>query len=638
MFEFVRTHTKALQLLLLILIVPSFLVFGIQGYSKFTEGGNQNVALVDGQGITQAEWDAAHQRQVERVRQQMPTLDAKSFDTPAARAESLQALIRERVLATAAQREHLVVPDERLQRIFVSDPQFEMIRNADGSVNKDLLAAQGMTSEIFAARLRQDLSSQQVLRAVTESTLAPAAVMASAVDPLLQERAIHFARFETKDYLARVNPSAADVQAYYKANEAKFRSPEQARIEYVVLDLEALKKGITVPEDDLRKFYTENQARFTVAEERRARHILVKAEKDAAPDVKQKAKAKAEGLLAEIRKNPAAFEELARKNSDDPGSAAQGGDLDFFGRGAMTKPFEDAAYALKAGEVSPVIESDFGYHIIRLDAVRGGEKKPFEAVRTGIEDDVRRQLATKKWAEAAEDFTNTVYEQSDSLQPVIDKLKVGLEKRSATVQRNPLPGVQGALASPKLLEAIFSNDVLKNKRNTNAIEVASNQLAAARVVEYQPARVLPLAEVNDKVTEQVRAEQAAAMARAEGTARLAALRSATPSGDLPQQATIARASPGGLDRQALEAVLRADATKLPTYVGIDQQAQGYLVVRIDKVSPHQLPPDQAQALKGQYSQTLAQAEAEAYYNALKARLKAAPTAKGAATAASAAAQ
>lgn len=635
MFEFVRTHTRVLQLLLLLLILPSFVVFGIQGYSRFNEGAAQTVATVDGQPITQAEWDAAHQRQVERVRQQMPNVDAKMFDTPSARAETLDTLMRERVLAAAAQAQHMVVSDERLQRLFVSDPQYAQMRNPDGSINKDVLAAQGMNSEMFAARLRQDLATQQVMRGVADSAMAPTSVLDSAVNALLQRREIKYSRFDVKDYLARVNPTPADVEAYYKAHEAMFKAPEQARIDYVVLDIEQVKKGISVPEDELRKYYTENESRFAVAEERRARHILVKAEKDASADAKKQAKAKAEALLAEVRKAPASFAEVAKKNSDDAGTAANGGDLDFFGRGAMTKPFEDATFALKPGEISPVIESDFGYHIILLEAVRGGQKKPFEAVRAGIEDDVRRQLATKKWADAAEQFSTTVEDQSDDLKPVIDKLK--LERLSATVTRTPQPGAKGALASPKLLEAVFANDALKNKRNTLAVEVGSNQLASARVVEYQPARTRPLAEVNAQALELVKAEQAVAKARADGVARLATLNSATP-GELTQQATVSRAKPEGLDRKALEAVLRADAAKLPATLGVELDGQGYLVVRVDKVLPPDVPAQQTVALKEQFTQTVAQAEAQAYYDALKARFKAAPSAKGAAAAASAASQ
>ncbi len=514
MFDFVRAHTRLLQFLLLILILPSFVVFGIQGYSKFNEGGNTTVAKVGGISITQGEWDQLHQQQVARVRQQSPEVDIKLLDSPAARAETLDALIREKVLATAVDKQHLAVSDERLQRLFVTDPQFAMVRNADGSVNKDLLAAQGMSSEMFAARLRQDLATQQVQGGITGTALTPKATVDQALDALLQRREIHFARFATKDYIAKVLPTDAEVEAFYKAHEADFRAPEQATIDYVLLDLATIKKSLAVVEDDLRKYYDENASRYTNAEERRARHILIKADAGAAPDVKQKAKARADALLAEARKTPAAFADLAKKNSEDTGSAAQGGDLDYFGRGAMVKPFEDAAFAMKPGEISNVISSDFGYHIIQLEAVRGGEKKPFDAVRAGIDDEVRKQLATKRWAEAAEQFTNTVYEQADSLQPVQDKLK--LEKRSATVRRTPAPGATGVLASAKLLDAVFGNDAIKNKRNTDAVEVGANQLASARVVQHQAARTLPLAEVREVVKQRLVATQAEGLATKDG--------------------------------------------------------------------------------------------------------------------------
>ena len=622
MFEFVRTHTRLLQFMLLILILPSFVVFGIQGYSKFTEGGNATVAVVDGVAIKQGEWDVSHRDQVERLRRQAPNVDVKLLDSPSFRAESLEALLRQRVLATAMDKQHLVVTDERLQRLFLTDPQFAQLRNADGSINKDLLAAQGMSSEMFAARLRQDMALQQVQGGITGSVLTSATNVGQALDALLQRREIRAARFEVKDYLAKVAPTDADIEAFYKSHESDFRAPEQASIDYVVLDLATLKKGIAVPEDDLRKYYAENLSRYTAAEERRVRHILINAAKDAAPDVKQKAKARAEALLAEVRKTPASFAEVAKKNSEDPGSAANGGDLDFFGRGAMVKPFEDAAFAMKPGETSNLIETDFGYHVLRLEAVRGGDKKPFEAVRATIEDEVRQQLAVKRWAEAAEQFTNLVYEQSDSLQPVIDKLK--LDKRNALVQRQPAPGASGPLASVKLLETVFGNDAIKNKRNTEAVEVGTNQLASARIVGHQPARVLPLAEVRDAVRQRLVATQAEALAKKEGEARLAQLKADpanSSNGTLGEAVIVSRSTPQGLARPALEAVLAADATKLPAVIGVALPGQGYWVARIDKLLPRELKPEESQALQAQYGQAWARAEAEAYYQALRARYK-----------------
>ena len=619
MFDFVRSHTRLFQGILVLLIFPSFVFFGVQGYSSFNSESAAKVAQVGDQGITRVEWDAAHQRNVERLRQQMPGVDVRMLDNPEMRRETLDGLVRERVLLSAADQMHLGVSDERLQRVFATDPQFAALRNPDGSVNRDLLIAQGMSSEMFAQSLRQDLAMRQVLQGIGGTVVAPKALVDQSLNPLLQRRQVQLQRFNAADFRAKVNPSDADIEAFYKANEAQFKAPEQAVIEYLVLDAQALKQGVLVPEDDLRRYYQENLARFTAAEERRASHILIAADKDKPAAERQQARAKAEKLLEQLRQSPGQFAELAKANSNDPGSAERGGDLDYFGRGAMVKPFEDAVFAMKVGEISNVVESDFGYHIIQLTALRGGEKKSFDAVRAEIEDEVRKQLAQKRFAEAAEQFSNMVYEQADSLQPTADKLK--LEKRTATVLRAPAAGATGALASPKLLEAVFDNEAVRNKRNTDAVEVGPSQLASARIVEYTPARTLPLAEVKDRVRELVVAEQAAALARKEGQALLAQLQKA---GDvaLPESVVIGRAGAKGVPRPLIDAVLAADAGKLPVPLGVDLGGQGFVVARVMQVLPRDPAVASEQELQAQYQQAVANAEMQAYYSALKSRFKA----------------
>jgi peptidyl-prolyl cis-trans isomerase D len=619
MFDFVRTHTRLFQGLLVLLIFPSFVFFGVQGYSRFTDGSAAQVADVDGRGITQMEWDAAHQRNIERLRQRMPNVDVKLLDTPAMKRETLDGMVRERVLLAAADQLHLGVSDEQLQRVFRTDPQFAAIRNPDGTVNRDLLMAQGMSSEAFAQTLRQDLAMRQVLQGIGVTALAPKAVVDPSLDALLQRRQVQLQRFDAQTYRAKVNPGDAEIEAFYKANEGLFRAPEQARIEYVVLDQQALQKGVSVPEEDLQRYYAENASRYTAAEERRASHILIKADKDMAAADRQKARAKADALLEQLRKSPGQFAEIARKNSDDPGSAERGGDLEYFGRGAMVKPFEDAVFAMKQGEISNVVESEFGYHIIQLTGQRGGEKKSFDAVRAEIEGEVKKQLAQRRYAEAAEQFTNTVYEQSDSLQPAIDKLK--LDKLTATVQRTPAPGAAGPLASAKLLEAVFGNDAVRNKRNTDAVEVGPNQLASARIVEYLPARTLPLAEVRDRVRERLVGEQAADLAKKEGQALLAQLQKNADT-SLPDTAIISRASAQGVPRELIDAVLGADASKLPATVGVDLGGQGFLVAKVVQLLARDPSVATEEVLQNQYAQAIAAAEMQAYYAALKKRYKA----------------
>jgi peptidyl-prolyl cis-trans isomerase D len=429
-------------------------------------------------------------------------------------------------------------------------------------------------------------------------------------------------RFDTKDYLSKVTPTDADIEKYYKdpANAAQFQAPERATIEYVVLDVEALKNSVTVSEDELKSYYAQNQARYSTPEERRASHILIKAEKGAAADVRAKAKAKAEALLAELKKSPASFAEAAKKNSEDPGSAERGGDLDFFGRGAMVKPFEDAAFGLKPGEMSGVVESDFGYHIIQVTGARGGEKKSFEQVRPEIEAERRKQAAQEKFSKDAVDFTNTVYEQAESLKPAAEKFKLEI-KTAQDVRRTPAPGATGPLSNPKFLDALFAADTIRNKRNTDAVETGPNQLVSGRIVQYSPAHTLPLSEVKDKVRERVAAQQAAALARKEGEARLAELRK-DPQAALPSPAqVVSRATAKDVPRPVVDAVLRADTSKLPIVEGVDLGEAGYAIARITKVLGRDPVAADTRQAQSQYAQAWGDAETQAYYAALQARQK-----------------
>jgi peptidyl-prolyl cis-trans isomerase D len=622
MFDFVRKHTRLLQFVLVLLIFPSFVFFGIQGYSSFNEG-RQSVAKVAGQEVTQAEWDAAHRSQVERARAQMPGIDAKLFDTPEMRQRTLEGLVQERVILTAANKLNLATTDERLQRLFASTPEFAALRNPDGSLKKEFLAAQGMTSEQFAERLRQNLSTRQVLLGIEGSAMGPATAADLALESLFQQREIQVARFDAKNYAAKVNPTDAELEAYYNdaANAAQFQAPEQASVEYVQLDLDAIKSGITVSEADARKFYADNEKRYSTPEERRASHILIKADKSAPAAEREKAKARAQELLAEARKNPAGFADLAKKNSQDPGSAARGGELDFFGRGAMVKPFEDAAFALKPGELSAVVESDFGFHIIKLTAVRGGEKRPFEAVKAEIENELKQQKAQQQYTEAAEVFTNTVYEQADSLKPVADKLKLQV-RTLQNVTRTPGPDTKGPFANPKLLEALFGTDSLRNKRNTEAVEVGPNQLVSARILQHSPARKLPLEEVKAKVRDSLVAKQAGALARKDGEAQLEAWKKDAAAAALQPAVVVSRSKPAGdVPRAVVEAALKAPADPVPAWTGVDLGDQGYAVIRINKVLPRDPAVADAARSQAQYAQAWAAAEAQAYYAALKDRYK-----------------
>jgi peptidyl-prolyl cis-trans isomerase D len=620
MFDFFRKYNKIVLIILFLLIIPSFVLFGVERYQG---SGDEKVARVDGNNITRPEWDAQHRIEIDRIRQQSPNVDPALLESDVIRYGTLERMVRDRVLAAAAAKSNVTVSEERLSRIFAQDSGLAAFRTPDGKFDRETFQrVTGRTPEQYEASMRADLATQQVLLGISGTAFTPPALAAATINAFYDRREIQVARFTPESFASKVTVSDADVEAYYKANTAQFQSPEQASIEYLVLDIEAAKKNISVNEADLKTYYEQNTARFGTKEERRASHILITAPASASAADRAKAKAKAEQLLAEVKKAPATFADVARKNSQDPGSAEKGGDLDFVTRGAMVKPFEDAMFALKKGDISDVIETEFGYHIIRLADIKPAVVPPFEQVRATIENEVRAQQATQEFAKAAESFTDAVYQQPDSLKPAAEKLKLTIQTAS-NVARTPAPGVSGVLANRNFLNALFAADSLERKQNTEAIEVGSNQLASGRVTQYTPARPLPLAEVKDKIRAQLVTERAAVMAKTEGEAKLAAWTAKADGATFGAPITVSRRELQNQPISIIDAALRADAAKLPALVGVDLGTQGYAVVRVTKLVPRApSAPEQAQQENAQVGQSITAAEEVAYYNLLKERFKA----------------
>jgi peptidyl-prolyl cis-trans isomerase D len=454
------------------------------------------------------------------------------------------------------------------------------------------------------------------------TSFATSALADVTLNAFYEKRQIQVAKFAASDFAAQIKPTDAELEDYYKANGEKFKSPERADVDYVILDIASIQKTVTVPESELKTFYEQNMARLANLEERRASHILINADKAAPTADRDKARAKAQEISATLKQSPEKFAELAKKFSQDTGSANKGGDLDFFARGAMVKPFEDAAFALKKGETSDVVESDFGFHIIRVTDIKQPKQKSFEESRASLEVDARRQLAQRKFAEAADQFTNLVYEQSDSLKPAADKLKLEIQQAKG-VGTQPVPAASGtAMNNPKLLAAIFSSDTIEKKRNTEAIELAPNVLASARIANYQPARILPLSDVKDKVREQVVAQKALDRAKQEGQSNLAQWKASPEKAKLAAAVLVSREQKQQLSDAVVEAALRANTQTLPAWVGVDLGGSGYAVVKVEKILPRETVDAQQQAReRQQYIQWWAGAEEASYYRWLKDKFK-----------------
>lgn len=623
MFESIRNHKKYLMGFLMILIIPSFVLFGVQGFSDGS-GRGKTVAVVNGEDITQQDWDQAHQIESQRLRESMPTLDAKFLDTDEARYATLERLVRERVLAVAAQKLNLYTSDQRLARDLQQNEAIASLRRPDGTLDteayRQLVGRQGMTPEMFEARVRADISVRQVSQGIVGSGFASPAIAQASLNAFFERREVRVVQFSAADFAARVSPSDAEIETFYNDNPQLFQAPEQADIEYLVLDTEELQKTVSLNETDVRAYYDQNASRLSGNEERRASHILLTVQPGASETDKAAVKERAAALLAQVRQAPDTFAAVATAQSQDPGSAANGGDLDFFARGAMVKPFEDAVFALKKGEISDLVETEFGFHIIRVTDIKAPEVKSFESMRAQIETDLKKQQAQKLFAETAEAFSNLVYEQGDSLAPAAERLKLTVQTAQG-VTRQGQPGA-GVLSSDRLLSEIFSAESVEKKRNVAAVEVRSGQLASARVLQYLPARTRPLAEVRDTVRTQLVAQRSAQLAQEEGAQKLAAWQASPASANLPAPLTVSRDKAQGLPGAVLSAALSADPAKLPVWKGVNLGNQGYAVIQVEKVLPREARDAQAQQQEvEQYGQWWSSAEGQAYYETLKERFK-----------------
>jgi peptidyl-prolyl cis-trans isomerase D len=624
MFDFIRNHQRLMQFLLLLLIFPSFAFFGLEGYSRLSDGDNA-VAKVAGQTITKEELDAAQRQQLERLRQMAGgQIDSKMFDTPQAKRAVLDNLIGQRALAAEVVRDKLSVSEQTLQQTILQIPG---LIQADGSFDKDqyrtLLAAQGFTPTSYEAGLRRDLALQQLNNAIQGTAFAPKTVATRLSNLNDQERTVQELSFKAASFAAQVKVTDDMLKAYYEKNGSRFEVPEHARIEYVVLDSAAVAAQVVVADADAKSFYDQNIKQYSTGEERRASHILLEVKKDASAADKAAVKAKAEQLVAQLRKAPGDFAKLAKANSQDPGSRDQGGDLGYFGQGAMVKSFEDAAGKLKQGEISDPVESEFGYHIIEVTGIKPASIKPFAEVKGEIAATIKNQLAAKKYAELAETFGNTVYEQGDSLKPVADKLKLKIETADGlSRQVNPALPPKTPYNDPKFLKALFTDDVIKSKHNTEAVQVAPTTLIAGRIVDYKPVTKRPFDEVKNNVRDLVTLEQEQELASKAGEARLAALKLKDDASGFGEARIVSRVKTQGWVQGAFLAVMKADTTKLPAYVGVNLPGQGYSVFRISKVAQPATPDvERRKTEQEQIANSLAQQEMLSYINFLKEKSK-----------------
>src|SRR5438128_1584087 len=591
MFDFVHKKKRVVQVILALISLP-FAFFGVDYYFR-SAGRTGEVANVAGDRITQAEFADTLREQGDRMRQASGgrNVDPAIFDKPEVRYSVLEQLISQRLLQNVARHGRFRVSDAQLAQFIADIPAFQEGGKFSRARYEQLLQSQNMTPLMFEQRVRQDLILSPLQEPIASANILAKANVERYLGLLDQQREVSVATLDVDPFLKQVRVDDAAVKAFYDANQAAFQVPEEVKLEYVTLTPDAIAAQLKVDAADVKKHYDENVKLYGKPEERQASHILIAVKPEANEAEKAAAKKKADELATQARKNPAQFAELAKGNSQDPGSAQQGGDLGFFAKdGSMVKPFEDAVFSMKkAGEVAGPVQTDFGWHIIKLTAIKPAKTQTFDEVKAQIEQDLKQQRGAKKFAEAADQFQNLVYEQAESLQPVAKALSLQVQS-TPFITRSQVQTI--AQNNAKFVQAIFSPESLQAKRNSEAMEVGPNTLMAARVVEYKPATPRPFDAVKTEIRRQLELKAATELAQKAGQEKIAALeRGSDARIAFGKPVTLMRnqAQPG-IPASALAQIFQVDPAKLPAYLGAANDKGGYSLYKITKVVAPP-PPD-----------------------------------------------
>lgn len=611
MLEAIRNRAQGwLAKVILALITIPFALWGVDSYFN-SGGGNELVADVGESGVTRKEFTDMLREQADQMRQAMgPNFDPAVTESREFREQILKALTEKEALLQEARAAGLQVQDAQIAAVLQLLPPFQENGKFSPERYKLLLEQKGYTQAYFENQLRRDITLEILRLPMLAGTLFSSTSADLITRIAGQRREVSWYEISPASVEKQINVTDKDIQSHFASHKADYTEPEMVRVEYAVLSLEDIARAIQPGEKEIQDYYAANAAKLGPPEERSASHILIAAAENDA-NARKEARAKAESVFAEVQKSPGRFAELARRDSQDPGSAASGGSLGSFSRGMMVKPFEDAVFSMKPGDIR-MVETQFGFHVIRLDGIKSSAPA-LAAVRAQIVEEIRRQQAQKQYAELAEQFSSLVYEQGESLKPAAEALKLTIHT-SDWMTRKGLPAEP--FNSAKLLEAVFSAEAIKSRQNIEPVEISRNTLAAARVLEHRPVRQKTVAEVSEAIRAKLAAEQIARLSAKQGQAQIEQLKQGGEPAGLSWSAfnMVSRQQPGGLDPETLRVVMRAEAAKLPSYVGAPTPDGGYRVIRVTRVIDDAPNPMLRAAVEAGLRQVYARTDAIAQVN------------------------
>ena len=458
------------------LIALPFAFWGIQSY--IGGGGEQYAAKVNDTEISEREFKYNLSMQRQKLQQQF---DGKvPFEDTILKQRVMDQLVNRKLLEELANKAGYLISDnqlsENLKKIFTRDGKF------DREYVDQILQSKGMTISQLEYQLRSDMQISQIMDALTNTSFVTDDEARRLAELEHQERKVSTLTFSIDHFASDIEVSEDEIKTAYEAGSDRYMLPEKVSIEYVELKSDVLSGDVEVDEQAIVTMYDEYVATISQKEQRKARHILLKTDKD---------EETARAQILDIRKQlleGASFDDLARKHSQDVGSAKQGGDLGWVEAGLMVKPFEDALYAMKVGELSDVVESQFGLHLIKLEEIQSEPVQSLQEKRAELEQAFKQEVISNKFYDLSELMATTAYENADSLISVTEALNVK-SQNSEYFTRESGTGIAN---NEKIRSAAFSKLVLEDKSNSDVIEISPEHILVLRVLDRKPASLLPL--------------------------------------------------------------------------------------------------------------------------------------------------
>ncbi len=480
--------------IVILLIVP----FALWGIDQYTSGEKTViVAEVNGETISATEFLQLYNRQRLRLQQQFADMYDQVVVDEELRSQVLDALIDSRLIKQWGQTEGLMISDQQLASMIQAADVFQENGVFSPTVYQDILNRNGLTVAGFELEQRQFLIESQFRALTANSTFMTASELERLYQLQNQRRYIDYLRMDQRVFRKKIQVTDEQVTNFYAENASNFLVPEKVVVDYVTLSQEEIVKEVKITDDQAREFYQTNIGLFNQPEARRARHILIRGDE-----------ATAREKMADVQAKLAAgeaFEELAKNYSEDPGSAVNGGDLDFFEQGMMVPEFDQVVFSMQVGQTSDVVKTDFGLHLIQLTDIREQQAQPYEEIAEEVKQQLSLETAERLYFERLETLNTLAYEQPDSLEPLLSVVDGGIKTSEAISREGAASGV---MSLPRVVEAAFSDEVLKSRLNSTAIEVGPNSSIVLRVSQYQPEHQQAFDEVKSQIKEQLIGEAA----------------------------------------------------------------------------------------------------------------------------------